>query len=258
MRQIVLDTETTGLEPEQGHQIIEIGCVELVDRRRTGRTYHRYLRPDREIDRAAVDVHGLDAAFLADKPRFADIAEEFLDFVRGAELVIHNADFDVGFLDAELVRLKAGHPPLREICGIRDTLLLARRLHPGQRASLDALCNRYGVDNSRRELHGALLDAQILLDVFLAMTGGQVALSLDEGGAGQGVGTERRRIDRSALRLLVRRASDGEREAHEARLDSLERRCGQASVWRRIAQPADTAGAPVGDCRLKDSPWRRR
>ncbi len=235
MRQIVLDTETTGLEPEQGHQIIEIGCVELVDRRRSGRTFHRYLKPDREIDPAAVDVHGLDAAFLADKPRFAEVAAEFLDFVAGAELVIHNADFDLAFLDAELTRLGAGHAPMRERCGVLDTLLLARRLHPGQRASLDALCNRYGIDNSRRELHGALLDAEILLDVYLAMTGGQVALTLDAGGtSADGAAGGRRRIDRAALTLVVRRASEDERAAHEHRLDGLEQRTGNVSVWRRL------------------------
>ncbi|MEM9387530.1 MAG: DNA polymerase III subunit epsilon [Pseudomonadota bacterium] len=240
MRQIVLDTETTGLEPEQGHQIIEIGCVELVDRRRSGRTFHRYLRPDREIDRAAVDVHGIDAAFLADKPRFAEVASEFLEFVRGAELIIHNADFDIGFLDAEFARLDGGHAPLRELCPVRDTLLLARRLHPGQRASLDALCGRYGIDNSRRELHGALLDAQILLDVYLAMTGGQVALSLDANdGSGASAGSARRRIDRSAITLVVRRATEQERQAHELRLDGLESRCGSASVWRRLEGKLD-------------------
>ncbi|MEO0972619.1 MAG: DNA polymerase III subunit epsilon [Pseudomonadota bacterium] len=247
MRQIVLDTETTGLEPEQGHQIIEIGCVELVDRRRTGRTFHRYLRPDREIDRAAVDVHGLDAAFLADKPRFAEVAEAFLAFVRGAELVIHNADFDVGFLDAELARLNADHPPLREICPVRDTLLLARRMHPGQRASLDALCNRYGVDNSRRELHGALLDAEILLDVYLQMTGGQVALTLGDESTGSQGESIRRRIDRSAIRLVVRRATEQERKAHETRLDSLERRCGSPSLWRSQSAATPDASIAPGD-----------
>jgi DNA polymerase-3 subunit epsilon len=234
LRQIVLDTETTGLEPEQGHEIIEIGCVELVDRRRSGRSFHRYLRPEREIDQAAVDVHGLDAAFLADKPRFADVVDEFLDFVAGAELIIHNADFDLAFIDAELARLRRDLQPIRERCSVLDTLLLARKLHPGQRASLDALCGRYGIDNSRRELHGALLDAEILLDVYLAMTGGQVALTLDgEREAGAGSSAARRTIDRSGLTLVVRRATDEEREAHERRLDSLEQRSSTTSVWRR-------------------------
>jgi DNA polymerase-3 subunit epsilon len=234
LRQIVLDTETTGLEPEQGHRIIEIGCVELIDRRRTGRSFHRYVRPDREIDRAAVDVHGIDSAFLEDKPAFAEVVDEFLEFVAGAELVIHNAEFDLAFLDAELARLAEDRPPMRELCSVLDTLLLARRLHPGQRASLDALCGRYGIDNSRRELHGALLDAEILLDVYLAMTGGQVALTLGGEATGAGAGSSARRsVDRSGLTLVVRRASDEEREAHERRLDALEKRCGDTSIWRR-------------------------
>lgn len=234
MRQIVLDTETTGLEPEQGHQIIEIGCVELLNRRRSGRSFHRYLRPDREIDGAAIDVHGIDAAFLADKPRFADVVDEFLDFVAGAELIIHNADFDLAFLDAEFARLPEPRPPVRESCTVLDTLLLARRLHPGQRASLDALCSRYGIDNSRRELHGALLDAEILLDVYLAMTGGQVALTLEaESGSGTAAGAALRRVERSGLTLVVRRATEEEREAHERRLDAMEQRSGLTSVWRR-------------------------
>ncbi|AOV17341.1 DNA polymerase III subunit epsilon [Acidihalobacter aeolianus] len=178
MRQIVLDTETTGLEPEQGHRVIEIGCVELFNRRPTGRHFHQYLQPDREIDEGAAAVHGITAEFLADKPRFADVADEFLAFVSGAELVIHNAPFDLGFLNAELRRY--GHnEPLSAICGVVDSLVLARQMHPGQRNSLDALCKRYGVNNEHRELHGALLDAQILADVYLVMTGGQTSLLAD-------------------------------------------------------------------------------
>ena len=180
MRQVVLDTETTGLEPEQGHRIIEIGCVEIVNRRKTGRTFHRYLRPDRDIDRGAHQVHGLTNEFLAQQPRFGDIVEELLEFVRGAELIIHNAAFDLAFLDAELQRLPGPAMQMRTLCAVTDTLPLARRMHPGQRNSLDALCKRYAIDNSHRELHGALLDAQILLDVYLAMTGGQTALILGE------------------------------------------------------------------------------
>src|SRR6184192_2051501 len=180
MRQIVLDTETTGLEPELNHRIIEIGCVELVNRRSTGRTFHRYLNPEREIDDGALSVHGISRTELDGQPRFADIAEELLAFLSGAELVIHNAAFDVAFLDAELARLPGEPRQVASVCQVLDTLALARELHPGQRNSLDALCKRYDVDNSARELHGALLDARILADVYLAMTGGQSALPLAE------------------------------------------------------------------------------
>ncbi len=236
MRQIVLDTETTGLEPEQGHRIIEIGCVELRERRLTGNNFHVYLQPDREIDAAAIEVHGITNEFLADKPRFADIAADLLDYLEGAELVIHNAPFDVGFLDAELARLD-GLGVIAERCAVLDTLLLARKKHPGQRNTLDALCGRYDVDNSRRDKHGALLDAEILADVYLAMTGGQRALSLDaETAAGQSAGgaTAVRRIDRSGLPpLAVVRASAEELAAHERRLDAIEKAAGAAPVWRR-------------------------
>jgi DNA polymerase-3 subunit epsilon len=179
MRQIVLDTETTGLEPAQGHRVIEIGCVELVNRRPTQNRFHRYINPEREVDRGALEVHGIENEFLATQPKFAEVAREFIDFVRGAELVIHNADFDVEFLNHELKRLPDLPVEIRDCCGVLDTLALARRLHPGQRNSLDALAKRYSVDNSKRELHGALLDAQILAEIYLAMTGGQVSLSLD-------------------------------------------------------------------------------
>jgi DNA polymerase-3 subunit epsilon len=182
MRQVVLDTETTGLECAQGHRIIEIGCVELFSRRATGRHFHRYLNPGREVDEAARAIHGLSLRDLSDKPRFADIAAELTEFIAGAELIIHNAGFDVGFLDAEFARIE-GAAPVRIglICQVLDTLSLARDRHPGQRNNLDALCKRYGIDNSHRELHGALLDARILADVYLAMTGGQSALALEEG-----------------------------------------------------------------------------
>ena len=162
MRQIVLDTETTGIDPNDGHRIIEIGCVELVGRKLTGRHFHRYINPEREVEAGAIEVHGITNEMLADKPLFSAVAEEFLDFVRGAELVIHNAPFDVGFLDMELARLPGRQPKLAEICGVVDTLVMARQKHPGQRNSLDALCQRYYVDNSQRDLHGALLDAEIL------------------------------------------------------------------------------------------------
>src|ERR1043165_6595811 len=180
MRQIILDTETTGLEPEQGHRIIEIGCVEILNRRKTGRKFHRYLRADRQVDPGAVEVQGISNEFLAQQPRFAEVVDELVEFIGGAELIIHNAAFDVAFLDAEFARLSPARR-VQQLCGtVIDTLPLARKMHPGQRNSLDALCKRYGVDNSHRELHGALLDAQILMDVYLAMTGGQGSLVLEE------------------------------------------------------------------------------
>jgi len=234
MRQIVLDTETTGLEPEQGHRIIEIGCVELMERRLTGHNFHVYLQPDREIDAAAVEVHGITNEFLSDKPRFPDVAADLVDYLRGAELIIHNAPFDVGFLDAELARL-ADPTTIDAECRVLDTLVLARKKHPGQRNSLDALCGRYEVDNSRRDKHGALLDAEILADVYLAMTGGQRLLSLDaevdEGDTAGG--TRRRRVDRSQLNLVVVKATGQEVMAHEARLDAIEGACGEPPLWRR-------------------------
>ena len=185
MRQIVLDTETTGLEVSEGHRIIEIGCVELMHRRPTGQHWHRYLRPDREVEPGALAVHGITNEFLASQPTFADVADEFLAFVQGAELVIHNAEFDVGFLDAELAA--SGRATcIADHCRVCDTLALARRMHPGQRNNLDALCKRYSVDNSGRDLHGALLDARILADVYLAMSGGQAALGLDSSASGTG------------------------------------------------------------------------
>lgn len=236
MRQIVLDTETTGLEPEQGHRIIEIGCVELVERRLTGNNFHVYLQPDRDIDAAAVEVHGITNEFLADKPRFADVAADLLAYLAGAELVIHNAPFDVGFLDAEL-RREPGLGVITDHCQVLDTLVMARKKHPGQRNSLDALCGRYDVDNSRRDKHGALLDAEILADVYLAMTGGQTAFSLDaEPGAGrnnEGPALGVRRVERDGLQLVVIAASDDELRAHEARLDAIDKATGGASVWRR-------------------------
>jgi DNA polymerase-3 subunit epsilon len=232
MRQIVLDTETTGLEPSQGHRIIEIGCVELVNRRLTGKHYHQYLQPDRDIDEGAIEVHGITNEFLADKPRFADVVEDFMDFVRGAELVIHNAPFDVGFLNHELKQLGASPARLEESCTILDTLALARKMHPGQKNSLDALCKRYDVNNTHRELHGALLDAEILADVYLAMTGGQTDLLL----AGQGEDTQMtaeaiRQLasDRPPLRVL--RASAEEQTAHEARLQSIRKASGGICLW---------------------------
>jgi len=179
MRQIVLDTETTGLEVSLGHRVIEIGCVELLNRRVTGNHWHYYFNPEREIDAGAYEVHGISNEFLQDKHRFADLASDFYDYVKGAELIIHNAAFDLGFLNRELGLLATPVEPLEAVCGILDTLLLARQKHPGQKNNLDALCKRYDIDNSQRSLHGALLDARILADVYLVMTGGQTSLGLD-------------------------------------------------------------------------------
>jgi DNA polymerase-3 subunit epsilon len=235
MRQIVLDTETTGLEVTQGHRIIEIGCVELRNRRATGRHFHRYLNPERDVDAGARAIHGMSQRDLADKPRFAEIAEEFLQFIAGAELIIHNAGFDVGFLDAELARLAATPAPqIAVLCQVLDTLSLARELHPGQRNNLDALCKRYGVDNSHRELHGALLDARILADVYLAMTGGQGALALEaqprraalRDGDEAGVVAD-------ALVLRIVLASAAERAAHELMQELLHAESRGRCLWRR-------------------------
>ena len=235
MRQIILDTETTGLEPSQGHRIIEIGCVEMVNRRVTERTFHQYMNPDREIDAGAVEVHGITNEFLSDKPRFSDIAQDFLDFVRGAELIIHNAPFDVGFINHELRMLDPQTDRIEELCGVVDTLLLAREKHPGQKNSLDALCKRYEVDNSARELHGALLDSQILADVYLAMTGGQVTLSLGaEDVATSGARSAIRRLGSDRPPLVVVRASAEELAAHEERLAAIDAESGGQCVWGRM------------------------
>jgi len=240
-RQIILDTETTGLEPSEGHRIIEIGCVEMVNRRLTGNTYHQYLQPDRVIDAGAIEVHGITNEFLADKPRFADIAEEFMSFIRGAELVIHNAPFDVGFINAELSRLGQDWGKLDQHCSVLDTLVMARKLHPGQKNNLDALCKRYDVDNSNRELHGALLDSEILADVYLGMTGGQTALSLGGSGEASGSGPraeEIRRLDLNRPRLKVIYADYEELQAHEQRLAAIEKASGDTPVWLRETSPA--------------------
>jgi len=238
MRQIVLDTETTGLEVEQQHRIIEIGCVELINRRLTGRVFHRYLNPERDIDEGAQQVHGLTRERLAREPRFADIGTQFLEFVRDSGLVIHNAPFDIGFLNAELARLP--DPPavqLQDVCRVLDTLALARQMHPGQRNNLDALCKRYTIDNSHRDYHGALLDARILADVYLAMTGGQADLVL---GAQSDDWRARARAARAEpvrgaarLRIPVVCASALELTAHEHALDLLDQASGGKTVWRR-------------------------
>ena len=239
MRQVIFDTETTGLEPEQGHRIIEIGCVEMVNRRKSGRTFHRYLRPDREVDRGAIQVHGLTNEFLAQQPRFAEVVEELLEFISGAELIIHNAAFDLAFLDAELKRLPGPPRHTRNICKIIDTLPLARQMHPGQRNSLDALCKRYSIDNSHRELHGALLDAQILLEVYLAMTGGQTALILGEeikANANEAFEPVAAVIRPRGL-LKVFRATEEELVAHERMLTTIDKSSGGKTLWKQLALP---------------------
>jgi DNA polymerase III subunit epsilon len=248
MRQIVLDTETTGLEPELNHRIIEIGCVELVNRRTTGRTFHRYLNPERDIDEGALAVHGISRAELDGQPRFAEIVEELLLFVSGAELVIHNAAFDVAFLDAELARI-AGEPrQIAAACQVLDTLALARELHPGQRNSLDALCKRYSIDNSARELHGALLDARILADVYLAMTGGQGALALMEADVSSRAAADGARAARVPLRITVSLpvtiATAEELAAHDAMLAMIAKASGGRCVWTAM-ELRDTPVSPT-------------
>jgi len=237
MRQVVLDTETTGLEPELNHRVIEIGCVELLNRRPTGRTFHRYLNPEREIDDGALAVHGIARTDLDGQPRFAEIAEELLAFIGGAELVIHNAAFDVAFLDAELARLPGEPRQLTALCQVLDTLALARELHPGQRNGLDALCKRYTIDNSARELHGALLDARILADVYLAMTGGQGALALSEADEPPHAHA-RERPARMPLRLAVALpvplATPDEIAAHEVMLAVIAKASGGRVLWAAL------------------------
>ena len=238
MRQVVLDTETTGLEPEAGHRIVEIGCIELVNRRLTERTFQSYLNPDRAVDMGAFEVHGIDEEFLAQQPRFEDVAAEFLAFVDGAELVIHNAEFDVGFINHELRRAGSETQDIAERCRILDTLALARRLHPGQRNNLDALARRYQVDTSGRELHGALLDAGILAKVYLAITGGQVSLSLeaeaDRDGAPYSSVTP---VDRDGLTLAVVGASAEELKVHREMLARIEQSSGAPTLWEETGSP---------------------
>jgi DNA polymerase III subunit epsilon len=235
MRQIVLDTETTGLEVEQQHRVIEIGCVELVNRRLTGKSFHRYLNPEREIDEGAQQVHGLTRERLAKEPTFSQVHVEFLEFVRDAELIIHNAPFDVAFLNAELARVEFAHR-VADLCRVLDTLALARQMHPGQRNNLDALCKRYSVDNSNRDYHGALLDARILADVYLAMTGGQGSLTLSAESD-----TVRSRARNAApartltdVRIVVVKANDEELAAHEHVLALLDKASAGRTVWRKL------------------------
>lgn len=230
MRQVVLDTETTGLEAREGHRIIEIGCLELVGRRLTERRFHHYLNPERASDEGAVAVHGLTDEFLADKPKFAEIVDDFVAFVQGAEVIIHNAAFDVEFLNAELARLQ--RPAFTDVAArVVDSLKLARELHPGKRNSLDALCERYGISNTHRTLHGALLDAGLLAEVYLAMTRGQDSLQMSAAAAADV--DSHAPIDVSGL--LVLPATADELAAHEALLDGLDKACKTGAVWRRAA-----------------------
>jgi DNA polymerase III subunit epsilon len=233
-RIVVLDTETTGLNPQEGHRIIEIGCVELINRRNTGNRFHVYINPGRHIDQGAIEVHGITNQFLEDKPRFADIREDFIAFIKGAELVIHNAPFDVGFINHEFALLNAQAGTIDNYSTVFDTLAFARKKHPGQRNSLDALCKRYAIDNSHRELHGALLDAEILADVFLLMTGGQSSL-LDEGevvGQESGSSHKPKFLAKNRPPLTIVYGNEQELEAHQRRLDDIEKSSG-ACLWKQ-------------------------
>jgi len=232
MRQIVLDTETTGLEPKQGHRIIEIGCVEIINRKITENTYHQYIQPDRESDEGAFEVHGISSEFLADKPRFGEIVEDFIQFINGAELIIHNAPFDIGFLDNELAMLDPVWGKVSDHCTITDSLVMARKKHPGQKNNLDILCKRYEVNNARRELHGALLDSELLAEVFLRMTGGQEMLALGSSAGGNDASggsnvSPIKRLDSNRPQINVIRANVDELELHRGRLDAL----GDECVW---------------------------
>lgn len=229
MRQVVLDTETTGINPKQGHRIIEIGCVELIDRKLSGNHYHVYVNPDTAVG-DSVKIHGITNEFLADKPRFHQIATGFYDFIHGAELVIHNAPFDVGFINHEFAMLAKRIEPVERYCQILDTLAMARKKHPGQKNNLDILCKRYGIDNSHRELHGALLDAEILADVYLLMSGGQSALQLGNDAEGEQAATDIRRISRDRPKLRVIRANGDEESAHQQYLRDLVENAGQV-IW---------------------------
>ncbi|WP_334186539.1 DNA polymerase III subunit epsilon [Noviherbaspirillum sp.] len=234
MRQIVLDTETTGLNPRSGDRIIEIGCVELVNRRLTGNNFHSYINPERDSEEGALAVHGLTTEFLSDKPKFAEIANELRDYVKDAEIIIHNAPFDLGFLDAEFDRM--GFPPFRNHVGsITDTLVQAKEMHPGKRNSLDALCDRYGISNAHRALHGALLDAELLAEVYLAMTRGQNSLTIDLAAEETSMDNDSAIVDAPLADIIVLQAMEDELAEHEALLDKLDKDCKGTSVWRSAA-----------------------
>ncbi len=231
MRQVVLDTETTGLDPKSGHRIIEIGCVELFNRQITGQTFHVYLQPDRQVDPEAMKVHGITDEFLLEKPRFIEIVDQFLTFIGTAELIIHNAPFDVGFLNSELKLWKADQTPIDKTCSILDTLVLARKRYPSQKNNLDALCKRFNIDNTQRQLHGALLDAQILAEVYLAMTGGQEVLLAQSENAQHIKNTEIRRVDKNRSRLPIIMPTLEELSAHEQRLTVIDKKSSGQCVW---------------------------
>ena len=235
VRQVVLDTETTGMnmtgQPQIGHNIIEIGAVEVINRRLTGRTFHVYIKPPRKVDEEAIRVHGITNEFLQDKPVFAEIADDFLDFIKGAELIIHNAPFDVAFMDQEFSYLKNPPPKTAEMCTVTDSLQLARKMYPGKRNNLDALCDRLGIDNSKRVLHGALLDAEILADVFLMMTGGQIALLVDEENTTAQIGEEVVKMSYDLSNAVVLNASDEELNAHETFLALIEKKSKGNCIW---------------------------
>ena len=222
IRQIVLDTETTGLEPSQGHKIIEIGCVEMINRRLTGNNYHQYLQPDREIDEGAQAVHGISNEFLADKPRFVDVVKDFLEYIDGAELIIHNAPFDVGFLDHEFKIAGSEYGKVSTYCQVIDTLVMARKMRPGKKNNLDILCKEYQVNNAHRELHGALLDSELLAEVYLHMTGGQSALSLesDDVGLGQAGMVKKLSVDRKPIKII--QANSDELQAHQVIVEKMD------------------------------------
>ncbi|WGY47677.1 DNA polymerase III subunit epsilon [Vibrio sp. ABG19] len=236
-RIVVLDTETTGMNLEggphyEGHRIIEIGAVEIINRKLTGRHFHVYLKPDREIQAEAVEVHGITDEFLVDKPEYKDVHDEFLDFIKGAQLVAHNAPFDVGFMDYEFSKLNASIGKTEQYCQITDTLAMAKKIFPGKRNNLDILCERYGIDNSHRTLHGALLDAEILADVYLLMTGGQTSLQFSAGSQENGAGGDNiKRVSESRKALKVLRATADEMQAHQERLDLVEKN--GACLWRQ-------------------------
>ncbi len=236
MRQIVLDTETTGLNPRSGDRIIEVGCVEIVNRRLTGNNFHSYINPERDSEEGALAVHGLTTEFLSDKPKFAEIANELRDYVRGAEIIIHNAPFDLAFLDAEFDRL--GFPRFIEhVDKVTDTLVQAKEMHPGKRNSLDALCDRYGISNAHRALHGALLDAELLAEVYLALTRGQNSLTIDLTEPEKEVANDQTVEVVSLAEIIVLSASDEEAAEHEALLDRLDKDVKGKCVWRAESEP---------------------